>query len=241
MLYFRFLTILFATLLFSMFAVFAQANSIGFSYSRAVDDVSVGIHGDYEKSLGNIDVELEGQLQSGNIYVGNLDLSATFIKYVKVSSNNNLKGYELDSLGRENVLSLSAVVPFLENYEVSIGVFGRNGNPFSPAYELSDASNPLSEIIEKNAGITMSEGSNWGVSVEAGFDVSMFEVDIQLLLDPENVRHQGILNIGTGGKLFNNFGWNANLDIISQSIDEEDSESVLEFETSTIIGVNYRF
>ena len=212
--------------------------SFGFSYSRAVDDESIGIHGDIEKDLGLFDLEVEGQLQSGDMYVGSLDISAD-IGFIRISSNNNLKGFTLGSIGRENVLSLSGVYE-VGDYEVSIGVFGRNGNPFKTSYELSDPIDPLSEVIETYAGISMPEGSGWGVSLSSGFNASVFEIDGEVLLDPNDVRHQGNIGIGTGGDLLGNLGWIAKADIIAQSI-KEDETRTLKFETSTIFGIDYRF
>lgn len=224
-----------------IFSMFAQANSVGFSYSQAVDDTSWGVHGDYEKDLGVVDFELEGQIQSGDVYVGNVDVDMTY-GFIRLSSNNNLKGYELSTLGRENVLSLSAVLPVLEDYEISVGVFGRNGNPFAvhPLYDRLVTDGYTDEDLVllgvDNAGIQMPEGSMWGVSVTGGFDVAMFEIDVQLLVDPKNVLHQGNLNIGTGGELFGNFDWIAKTDIILQSYDE-----IIQWQNSSIIGVEYNF
>jgi len=233
-------TSIFVVLMFTLCIVAAQceANNIGFSYSRAVDDEVIGIHGDYEKDLGLFDLEVEGQLQSGDMHVGSLDVSATF-SFVRLSSNNSLKGFTLGSIGRENVMTLSGVYE-VGDYEISLGVFGRNGNPFKTAYELSDPTDPLSEIVETYHGISMPEGSSWGVSLASGMDIANFEVDGEVLLDPNDVRHQGNIGIGTGGELLGNFGWSAKANIVAQSI-KDDKSRVLSIETSTIIGVDYNF
>ena len=59
--------------LFVFLTVCAPADNIGLIYTQAANDVSIGIHGDYETPLGDhLDVSIEGQLQSGDIYLGNL-------------------------------------------------------------------------------------------------------------------------------------------------------------------------
>lgn len=196
------------------------ANTIGFNYSRAVDDAALGIHGDYEVTVGSVDIEAEGQLQSGdNLYVGNVDVSGQFnVKGagIKLSSLNQLQGPALAEIGRQNTLDLAVVVP-IKDVDLAIGVFGASGNPFAPKYELSDPLDPLSEVIESEAGITIPEGNRWGISAAAGLDVAMFEIDGRALLDPSDVTHQFRFGIGTGGDLWGGLGWSAKANIAAQS------------------------
>jgi len=232
-------SIFFLILMLAAFvALPAFSNSIGFNYTQAVDDTSWGLHGDYEKKVGSVDFELEGQLQSGDVYVGNADLSVQFnisAIGVKLSSLNNLQGPSIGGLGRQNTLDAALVVP-LGDLDFAIGIFGQNGNPFAPQYELSDVLDPVSEVIESESGITIPEGNRWGVSAAVGLDVSVFEVDVKALLDPNNITHQGRVGIGTGGDLWEDFGWTAKVNIALQS-----HENVVEIQSDVIVGLDYNF
>lgn len=208
--------------------------NVGFSYAEAVDDTSLGVHGDIEGAVGPIGLSAEGQLQSGDIYLGNLDLSATW-KRLRVASDNKLQGDTLSGLGRQNTMTGSLVFPFLEKYEITVGVFGQNGNPFTPVYELADPSDPTSAEL-KDAGIQIPEGNLWGISVTGAFDVKGFEIDGKALLDPSNVTHQFRVGIGTGGEILGNFGWSAKANLAVQS-----HANVVEFQRDTILSVDYQF
>lgn len=222
-----------------LFALPAFSNTVGFSYSRAVDDASLGVYGDYEQQVGPVDFDVEAQLQTGDLYVGNVDVSATF-KRIRIASDNKLQGATLAGIGRQNVMTGSVVFPFLGKYEVSVGVFGQNGNPFDEIYELADPSDPTSVEL-KDAGIAIPEGNLWGISVTGAYDVKNFEIDGKALLDPNNTTHQGKIGIGTGGELWGGLGWSAKVNIAVQSYKETDDVRILEFQTDTIIGVDYPF
>ena len=236
---FRLLAMFALVLFFS--AHFAHSNSVGIDYNQAIQDTSVGIHGDYEVDFGLFDAEIEGQLQGGDLYLGNIDAAITFDFMnvgFRLASDNIIKGYHLKDLGRDNVLTASLVVPINDEYEVSIGIFGRNGNPFATVFELEDESNPNSLIVEKDAGISMPDKSLIGVSVSAGFDVSRFEVDFKALLDPlsEVKNHQVSVDIGTGGNLVGGFAWKIKSNIVGQIVGGNG-----QFESSTIAGIDYNF
>ena len=217
----------------------AFSNTVGFSYSRAVDDASLGVYGDSEKQVGPVDFDVAAQLQTGDLYVGNVDVSATF-KRIRIASDNKLQGATLAGIGRQNVMTGSVVFPFLGKYEVSVGVFGQNGNPFDEIYELTDPSNPNSAEL-KDAGIAIPEGNLWGISVTGAYDVKNFEIEGKALLDPNNTTHQGKIGIGTGGELWGGLGWSAQVKIAVQSHQATDAARILEFQTDTIIGVDYPF
>ncbi|MDE0398892.1 MAG: hypothetical protein OXL96_13940 [Candidatus Poribacteria bacterium] len=220
------------------FIASADTGTLGLNYTQAVEDTAWGVHGDYERTVDSVDIEVEGQLQSGDLYFGNVDASAQFnisAIGVRLSSLNQLQGPSLGGLGRQNTLDAALVVP-AGDLEFAVGIFGQNGNPFAPQYELSDASEPLSEVIETEAGITIPEGNRWGVSVASGLDVSIFEVDLKALLDPSNVTHQARIGIGTGGDLWEGVGWSAKATLALQS-----HEQVVEVQSTTIVGVAYQF
>ena len=239
-----------------MVAIFASAtfaSTVGFNYSRAVEDTSWGVHGDYEKALGGVDLEIEGQLQSGDVYKGDFGIAVTLpigpIGF-RVASANDLKGYSLDGLGRVNNLSGSFVFP-IRGVEVLFGAFGRNGNPFAnpnlldTAVSLGFIEDELvaigaADIYPEDRGLTLPDGSAVGISAEASFDVSRFEVSGKVLgeLFGEGEKvHKAILDIETGGALGSTgVRWTLKGNIAGQLYGDR-----IEFETGAFGGAEYPF
>ena len=231
--------------------VFATGN-IGFNYSRAIDDQNWGFLGDYEHKADIFDFEVEGQLQSGDVYRGKTDLSVTLNTPLRVDlqlySNNTLKGYTLDTLGRVNDAGAALVVP-ISSLNVSIGIFGRNGNPFAPRTALStltdagfseeDFTGLDLENIQLSEGMSIKAGSSLNGSIETEFDISRFEVEVkgllELLGEGEKV-HQLLANIATGGTLLQKFNWQISADLGAQLFGD-----VIEYETSWITSIGYEF
>ena len=230
------LLILFISLFFTSM-VYAEGN-LAVNVAGVLNDNAWGMIGDYEKGI----FEVEGNLQSGDAYTGNVDVAFTFRATDKtafrISSKNNLKGYSLDDLGRTNDLGVSFIIP-IGGVDVSAGVFGRNGNPFAPVYELENPSDPDSAVL-KDAGITIQEGSTMLGSLEAELDVGRFEVEGQGLLEllGEGDKVQQVrLNISTDGALFDTgITWNVAADIRLQKLGE-----VVEYETSYFAGFGKKF
>ena len=219
------------------FCSMSDANTIGLSYDRAVDDSNWGIYGDYETEVDALGFELEGQLQGGDVYLGNLDLAFTFFNNFRLESNNLLKGYEIDTIGRKNNLGLSFVFP-IKDLEVSVGVFGVNGNPFDTIYELADPTDPESAEI-KNSGLRIKEGSTLNAALKTEFDVSRFEVSLRGLLEVagegEKV-HQLDADINTSGSITDSINWTLQTRVSAQLYGD-----VIEYETRIISGVEYPF
>ena len=231
--------------------VFSEGN-IGFTYSRAIDDQNWGFLGDYEHKADIFDFEVEGQLQSGDVYRGKTDLSVTLNTPLPVDlqlySNNTLKGYTLDTLGRVNDVGAALVVP-INSLNVSIGIFGRNGNPFAPRTALStltdagfseeDFTGLDLENIQLSEGMSIKAGSSLNGSIETEFDISRFEVEVKGLLElvgeGEKV-HQVLANIATGGTLLQAFSWQISADLGAQLFGD-----VIEYETSWITSIGYEF
>ena len=231
--------------------VFATGN-IGFNYSRAIDDQNWGVLGDYEHKADIFDFEVEGQLQSGDVYRGKTDLSVTLNTPLPIDlqlySNNTLKGYTLDTLGRVNDVGAALVVP-IRSLNVSVGIFGRNGNPFAPRTALStltdagfseeDFTGLDLENIQLSEGMSIKAGSSLNSSIETEFDISRFEVEVKGLLElvgeGEKV-HQLLANIATGGTLLQRFNWQISADLGVQLFGD-----VVEYETSWITSVGYEF
>ncbi|MDE0014870.1 MAG: hypothetical protein OXU51_01700, partial [Candidatus Poribacteria bacterium] len=58
-------------ILFALLTDFVHgAGNIGFTYSQVIDDQSGGVTAEYEHDGEIIDFEIDGQLQSGDIYRG---------------------------------------------------------------------------------------------------------------------------------------------------------------------------
>lgn len=237
-------------LTFTPFTVWA--NSVGFTYSHAVDDANWGAHGDYEKDFDALGTELEGQIQSGDVYRGNIDAAVTFDLMsvgVRLFSENDLKGYELDSLGRENKIGASLVVP-VNDLEFSVGIFGKNGSPFAKPSAL-DTLVPLGfiedelvalrlgDVYPKDRGLRMKDGSAVGAAITTKFDVSRLEIEakglIELLGEGEKV-HQLETEISTGGNLLGGFGWNVKANIVAQLYG-----GVVEYEVGGLSSIDYHW
>ena len=235
------------------FPIFARAaGTIGFTYTQAVDDASWGIHGDYEKERHGIGkLAGEGQLQSGETYRGDVDIGFTFkLQRIgfRVYSDNKLKGYTLDGLGRTNDIGADIVVP-VKGVDVSVGIFGRNGNPFAPRTALGTLTDAgfseetfdglgLGEI-QLAEGLSIKDGSTLNAAVKAEFDINRFEIEAKGLFEIAGEAqkvHQGIVNIGTSGHLFGNFGWSVQTEIETQVWD-----GTLEYEVTSLCAANYKW
>lgn len=225
--------------------------TVGFSYNRVVKDSNIGFTGDYEYSAERFDVDVEGNLQSGDVYKGKMDTAVTFdisAIGIRLYSNNTLKGYTLNTLGRSNDLGAALVVP-IKDVDVVVGIFGRNGNPFAPRSALGTLTDAgfaeetfdgLSlDSITLAEGISIKEGSSLNVSLETEFDITRFEIELKGLLevlgDGEKV-HQVLANISTDGTLWRQFNWQVSADIAAQLFGE-----TAEWETAWMTTVGYRW
>ena len=215
------------------------ANTIGFTYSQALDDTAWGVTADYETEVReNVDFGLEGQLQAGDSYAGNLNLSLTLWN-IRLESNNILTGYELTSLGRDNDLGASYVFG-IGDLEISAGLFGKSGNPFSPVYELKDPTDPTSAEL-KDAGILIKEGSSLNLALRTEFDLARFEIGLRGLLEVAGEEgsekaHQLRADVQTGGELIGSINWVAQAQIVAQMWGRE-----ITYQTTGNLGVNYPF
>ena len=219
----------------------AEGN-IAVNVAGVLDDNAWGVIGDYETQVNEaVKLGIEGNLQSGDAYAGNVNAAVTFLDYFRISSKNTLSGFSLDGLGRTNDLGASFVYGLTDEIDVAIGVFGRNGNPFEPVYELSNPTDPESVVL-KDAGITIKGGSSVLASLETELDVGRFEVELQGLLEvigeanTEKVQ-QVNANISTDGTVLNTgVTWNASMNIRAQKLGE-----VVEYETTYFAGFGKKF
>ena len=220
------------------------ANTIGLTYSQAIDDEAWGVIGDYEHEISdNLKFGLEGQMQASDAFAGNLDMALTIWNNLRLESNNIFQGYVLNDIGRRNDLGASWVFAFGDT-EVSFGLFGQNGNPFQPIYELSDPTDPTSaELVD--SGILIKDGSTLNLaarfekdmsvlnrSVEGGFR-TLFELSGK---EDEDKVHQLTIDLETGGNLALGVTWTAQVQIDAQLQGEE-----VYLQRTITSGVNYRF
>ena len=237
-------------LLFSQFA-YAEGN-IAVNYSQIIDDTSWGLIGDYEHDRGSFDFEVEGQLQSGAIYNGNVDTAITFDVSsvgIRLFSNNKLKGYTLGGLGRTNDVGAALVIPTVD-LEIAIGVFGRNGNPFGKPNAKDDLlplgydedtllSLGLDTLQPAPKGLTIEGGNSLNVSAETELEARNFEVEFKGLFEVagegEKV-HQLLTNIATDGDLAIGLNWQAAVNIALQKYGAD-----YELESAWFVGVGKKF
>lgn len=238
-------------LAFVAFPAFSEGN-VGFNYSRAVNDVSWGAHGDFEKGFGVAAVDIEGEIQAGDVYTGNIEAGLTF-KWLNVGirlySNNDITGYALDTLGRRNDIGADLVIPVGGNVDVSVGIFGRNGNPFAPRTALGTLTDTGFsketfdglglENITLDEGLSIEDGSSVNAAVKAEFDVSRFEIEAKGLFELTGTgekRHQVMTEISTGGTLGGGLNWRVNANVASQFY-----AGIVEYETKGYAGVESPF
>lgn len=224
-----------AALTFFFTSAASAEGNLAVNVAGVLDDNAWGVIGDYEKGI----FEVEGNLQSGEAYAGNIDAAVTLWDYFRISSKNTLKGFSLDELGRTNDLGASFIVPVSDEVDVAIGIFGRNGNPFAPVYELENPSDPTSAVL-KDAGITIKGGSTMLASLETELDVGRFEIELQGLLEllgEDDKIQQVRANISTDGQLLNTgITWNVAADVRLQRYGE-----LIETETSYFAGFGKKF
>ena len=244
---FKHLVILTSVFLLTSFS--AVANEFGFTYSQAIDEVNWGVTGDVEVGIFDID----GTLQSGDMYRGTADISMTFdlgAIGVELYSDNRVKGYELTALGRTNDIGAGFIVPLDESLDVSVSVFGRNGNPFAPATAestLLDAGFSeesleglgLSEIPSGDKGISIKEGSSVNAAISTVFALSRFNVELKGIVEVagegEKV-HQFLTDVSTGGTLTDQLSWQFSAEVVSQLYGE-----LIEYETAWLATIGYSF
>ena len=208
-----------AMLLMFMFAASVHANSIGFTYSQIIDDRSLGATGDYETTLADrVNFEADAQVQAGDIY--NARLNTNFIFDIstidlKLLIENKVKGYTLDTLGREQSLGLAFTLP-VESLNFDVGVGGKNASPFgSPnAYdtlvgegfsETELTGKGLESLSAPLKGLPFKNGNSVNAFIVTGFGAGIFDVDLKgviELLGEGDKQHQVILNFKTGGKVY---------------------------------------
>ena len=210
--------ILVAAMLLS--AKFGYADgSLGVSYQQIIDDRSLGITGDYETQLADhVKFEADGQLQAGGIYNAKINTDFTFdiaTVDLKLLIENKVKGYTLDTLGREQSVGLAFSVP-VESLNFDIGIGGKNASPFGAPNafdtlvsegfsELELAGKGLESLSAALKGLPFKNGNSVNAFIVTGFGAGIVDIDVKgviELLGEGDKQHQAILNFKTGGKVY---------------------------------------
>ena len=252
--FYSLIVILLAACLF-VFAFQCEANTIGLSYDRAAGDSSFGVYADYQKDeiAQNLDFEFDGQYQNG--HTANIDASFTLFNNFRIESNNYFEGEKLDlDIGRRVDLGASFVFD-IKDLEVSIGIFGVNGNPFDPV-KTATWDNDTGEWVADNPDeipIPIKKGSTINIAAKTEFNKDIlgrnFEVGLRGLFDfageDENAKygkvHQLEASISTGGEFDIGVNWTLRLRLAAQAYQEGENFHTASQIRSITAGVEYPF
>ena len=235
-----------------LFAYAATANTLGFTYSQIIDDRSLGLTGDYQTALADrVNFEADAQVQAGDIYNAKINTDFTFdISAVdlKLLIENKIKGYSLNSLGREQSLGLAFSLP-VESLNFDIGIGGKNASPFGAPNAIDtlvSAGFSETELTGKGLealtpalkGLPFKNGNSVNAFIVTGFGAGIFDVDLKgvvELLGQGDKQHQVILNFKTGGKVYDvNVTTGLELSLMSY-------QEALHYETAIITTAGFEF
>ena len=207
-------------------SIFGATGNVGFLLNEVVDDLSGGLLFDYETPLYDttnteqetppllekIDLEVESQLNFGDIYRGKLTAGVIFdlgSVGVQLNYRDVRKGYELKSMGRSHVMSAGLTFP-IGNYNVDVGIGGKNAAPWGAPNLLNDAV-PLgydegvleaigaATITPAPRGLPARDFSALLLLASMGFEWDWIEGDVRLQseLTGEDKGHQAIIHLQT--------------------------------------------
>lgn len=179
----------------------AAAGGIGFTYSQVIDDQSMGLTAEYEHDGETIDFEIDGHLQSGDIYRGKAHAAVVFrlgTIGLKPFMDVTAKGYTLDGLGREQNYGLAGTVE-VGDLDFDIGVGGRNSHPWGEPNALDELlPKGYNEDALKALGLDKVHPTPRGIVFKSGnavigfastrFEKGNFEIDLK-----------GVFEIAGGG------------------------------------------
>ena len=226
--------------------------SLGVSYSQIIDDRSLGATGDYQTTLANsVNFEADAQVQAGDIYNAKLNTDFTFdiaTVDLKLLIENKVKGYSLNTLGREQSVGFAFTLP-VEKLNFDIGIGGKNASPFgSPnAYdtlvgkgfsETELTGKGLESLSAALKGLPFKNGNSVNAFIVTGFEAGIFDVDLKgvvELLGDGDKQHQAILNFKTGGKVYDvNVTTALELSLMSY-------QEAIHYETAVITSAGFDF
>lgn len=246
---FLMLAILFALLTDSVHG----AGNIGFTYSQVIDDQSGGVTAEYEHDGEIIDFEIDGQLQSGDIYRGKAHAEVVFRLGnsigLKPFVDITAKGYTLDGLGREQNYGLAGTVK-VGDLDFDIGVGGRNSNPWGEPNALDEllpkgynedelTALGLDKVHPAPKGIPFKSGNSVIAFASTSLEKGNFEVDLKGVFEVAgegDKAHQIHADFETNRNLFGNVDLIVGLQVATQFYQQS-----IQYESAVLTTIGYRW
>lgn len=246
---FLMLAILFALLTDSVHG----AGNIGFTYSQVIDDQSGGVTAEYEHDGETIDFEIDGQLQSGDIYRGKAHAEVVFrlgsTVGLKPFVDITAKGYTLDGLGREQNYGLAGTVK-VGDLDFDIGVGGRNSNPWGEPNALDELlpkgynedelkALELDKVHPAPKGIPFKSGNSVIAFASTSLEKGNFEIDLKGVFEVAgegDKAHQIHANFETNRNLFGNVDLIVGLQVATQFYQKN-----IQYESAVLTTIGYRW
>ena len=233
------------------FCGMSNANTVGLSYDRAVNDSNFGVYGDYEVDIeDNLNLEIDGQYQFGDDHTGNIDAAITAFDNFRIETNN----YFINE-GRKLDVGASFVVN-IQDAEVSVGIFGVNGNPFDPVETATKVDGEWVADDPVEPPIRVKQGSTLNAALKTEFNKDAlgrtFEVGLRGLLELTDLGdiaqgditgklHQFEASISTGGDFAMGADWTLRARLAAQAFDTEEGFGTAFQLRSVILGLEYPF
>ena len=246
-----FVFLMLATLFALRTDVVHGAGNIGFTYSQVIDDQSGGVTAEYEHDGETIDFEIDGQLQSGDIYRGKAHAEVVFRLGnsigLKPFVDITAKGYTLDGLGREQNYGLAGTVK-VGDLDFDIGVGGRNSHPWGEP-------NALDELLPKGynedelkalgldtvhpapRGIPFKSGNSVIAFASTSLEKGDFEIDLKGVFEVAgegDKAHQIHADFETNRNLFGNVDLIVGLQVATQFYQKN-----IQYESAVLTTIGY--
>lgn len=228
------------------------AGNIGFTYSQVIDDQSGGVTAEYEHDGETIDFEIDGQLQSGDIYRGKAHAEVVFRLGsigLKPFVDITAKGYTLDGLGREQNYGLAGTVK-VGDLDFDIGVGGRNSNPWGEPNALDELlpkgynedelkALGLDKVHPTPRGIPFKSGNSVIAFASTSLEKRNFEIDLKGLFEiagEGDKAHQIHANFETNRNLLGNVDLIVGLQVATQFYQKS-----IQYESALLTTIGYRW
>lgn len=228
------------------------AGNIGFTYSQVIDDQSGGVTAEYEHDGEIIDFEIDGQLQSGDIYRGKAHAEVVFRLGsigLKPFVDITAKGYTLDGLGREQNYGLAGTVK-VGDLDFDIGVGGRNSNPWGEPNALDELlpkgynedelkALGLDKVHPTPRGIPFKSGNSVIAFASTSLEKGNFEIDLKGLFEiagEGDKAHQIHANFETNRNLLGNVDLIVGLQVATQFYQKS-----IQYESALLTTIGYRW
>ena len=172
----------------------------------------------------------DAQLQSGDIH--NFKLNTDFTVDiatvdVKLLIENRVKGYSIDTLGREQSVGLAFTVP-VDDLNFDVGIGGKNSSPFGApnAYDTLVASGfnesdlagrGLAKLTPALKGLPFKDGNALNAFMSSGFERGGIDIDLKAIIelagdgDKQHQVHLNFKKAGTIGGVALTTGWELGL------------------------------